>query len=154
MGVIPAKNHAIDHQVHDGAIGILAMGGMTRVDVELDLRHDKINFFSSEGRCPVPVYWTDTYAVAKMYRGQLHDLYFDMELEGKKLQTKVSTTSNDAVIESTVSKKLYGFDGTSPDVDSSHHYRAMALTANGLRVTNAGMFVRRAGGWIPEYYYH
>jgi len=131
-------------------VGALAMGSLTAVDIELDLRHDKINLFSSH-RCDTdPVYWADTYAVARMHRGKLNDLYFDMELEGKKLQTELGTTEADSKIWSAISKRLFGFDDASPDLDPSHHYRAMALTANGLRVANARISVLKSTKCVKD----
>lgn len=147
MGLIPDGHHFIDD---DSVTGVLATSNMTPLDVELDLGHDKINLFSSDRCRTAPVYWADTYAVAKMHRGHLNDPYFDMELDGKKLQTKVSTTVAESRIISTVSKKLYGFDETSPDLDPSRHYRAMALTTSGLRVTSTEIHVDKAGSCITE----
>lgn len=139
LGLVSSKS-----LLGEKGVGALAMGSLTAVDIELDLRHDKINLFSSN-RCDAdPVYWADTYAVARMHRGKLNDLYFDMELEGKKLQTALGTTVADSTIRSAISRRLFGFDDTSPDSDSSHHYRAMALTANGLRVANAHIYARKS----------
>ena len=120
------------------------MGSLTAVDIELDLRHDKINLFASNSCDADPVYWADTYAVARMHRGKLNDMYFDMELEGKKLQTALGTTVADSTIKSAISRRLFGFDDTSPGSDSSHQYRAMALTANGLRVANAHIYAHKS----------
>ena len=130
--------------------GTLAMGSLTAVDIELDLRHDKINLFSSNHCDTDPVYWADTYAVAGMHRGKLNDLYFDMELEGKKLQSELGTTAADSMIWSAISRRLFGFDDTSPNLDPSRPYRAMALTANGLRVTNAHIYVRKSTHCVKE----
>jgi hypothetical protein len=154
MAVIPTPRDGIDPLFAENTVvGRLALPGQSTMDVELDLGHDKINLFVS-GHCPgSPVYWADSAAVAPMRRSALKDLYFVMELDGKKLETSLNTATAYAVLSTVASKKLYGFDETSPDfmtkpfgADASQHYRAMALTANGLRVTGADVVLAKPTG--------
>ena len=144
-----------DRSIGDTTAGILAMGELANIDVELDLGHDKINLFSPDNHCPeAPVYWADTYAVTSMSRGHLDEPYVVMELEGKKLQTMLSTRATVSTLSSTVSRKLYGFDENSPglttlrygDGSSVRRYKAMALTANGLKISNADIAVDPGSG--------
>ena len=131
-----------DQSVERFPVGRLGMDLLSGVDVELDLGHDKVNLFSAE-HCPgVVVYWADQAAVIPMRRGDLKDLYFVMELDGKKLQTKVSTAGPLSALSTRVTRSLYGWDEDSPGVQAltedgtTRHYRNMTLTAGGLQVLN------------------
>lgn len=124
-------------------IGRLGMDLLSGVDVELDLAHDKVNLFSTD-HCPGSVvYWADQYAVVPMRRGPLKDLYFSMELDGKKVQTKLATGDRYSVLSSYVTKGLYGWDESTAglptlptDDGKSQHYKIMALTSGELQVLN------------------
>jgi hypothetical protein len=129
----------------DAPIGFLGMDLLSNLDVELDLGHDRINLFSSD-HCPgSAVYWADRYDVVAMRRGALGDLYFVMELDGKKLQTKLATGAGVSTLDMSAARKLYGWNENSPGVQTiadvhggaSRHYRVMSLTASGLTVLNA-----------------
>jgi Aspartyl protease len=126
-----------------GRLGMDLFGG---VDVELDLGHDKVNLFSTE-HCPgAVVYWADRYDVVPMRRGALRDFYFSMELDGKKVQTKLATGDHYSELSSYITRSLYGWDEDSPrssvqtlqaEDGTTRHYRSMALTSGGLQVLNA-----------------
>ena len=124
--------------------GTLGMDVFAHVDFELDFARKKLNLYSQE-HCPGKVvYWADAYSEAPMHRGTLGNLYFPMELDGKKIQATVSTGSLMTSLTTDLTRKLYGFDERSSDIeveeDSSGgpaaHYRAMMLTAEGLKVTS------------------
>ena len=118
----------------DAPVGLLGMDVLSNLDVEFDLGHDTINLFSSD-HCPdSAVYWTDRYDVVPLRRGALKDLYFVMELDGKKLQAKLATASERSILEASAARRLYGWDKSSPEV------RVMSLTASGLTVLNAQVF--------------
>ena len=96
------------------------------------------------------MYWSDTYASAPLYRGKLGELYFPMELEGKKVQTTISPSDRFTTLTTDVTRLFYGFDESSPGVeaereadDVTYHYRAMQLTAPGLTVSNAKIRLRK-----------
>jgi len=124
-------------------VGRLGMDLLSGSDVEFDLAHDKVNLFSTD-HCPGSVvYWANQYAVVPMRRGPLKDLYFSMELDGKKVQTKLATGDHYTVLSSYVTKGLYGWDENAPELGTlqtedgkSQHYRVMALTSGALQVLN------------------
>ena len=136
----------------DGApIAYLGMDVLTRVDIELDFGHNKMNVFSPD-HCPGEVvYWADHYDVVPMRRGALKDLYFVMELNGKKLQTQLATGDRSSTIYANVASKLYGWDENplglqtmTAENGSSGGHRTMALTAGGLSILNAQIDLRTA----------
>jgi predicted aspartyl protease len=130
-----------------GAAGFLGIDALASpvVDLELDLGHDRINLFAPQ-HCPQsPVYWAQRYSAVPLRRGRLGAYFVVMELDGKKLETSLATGSESSMLHTDVSKRLYGFDQHSSEVQSiagpggssRTYYRAMALSSGGLSVTNA-----------------
>jgi hypothetical protein len=80
-----------------------------------------------------------------MRRAPLGNFHFPMELEGKKIETTLATGNASTTLTTDVTKRLYGFDEHSEDIETDKevggrtrsHYRAMALTTPGLNVTNS-----------------
>ncbi len=70
-----------------------------------------------------------------------------MELDGKKIETTLATGNKFTTLSTEVTKRLYAFDASSPDIESetdtsgytTSHYRAMKLSAQGLDVINANI---------------
>jgi hypothetical protein len=128
-------------------IGFLGMDLFRNIDVEIDLAHNKINLFAPEHCRDAAVYWADSYDAVPVARGPLQDPYFVMELDGKKLQTKLATGDAESMLYTDVTRKLYDWDENSPGVESEtdpdghavSRYRAMAITASGLKVVNASI---------------
>jgi hypothetical protein len=126
-------------------IGILGMDVFAHVDVELDVANRKMNLFS-QNHCPGrAVYWSKTYDSSPIRFGQLGELYFPMELEGKKLETTLATGSPTTTLSTDATKKLFNFDSHSSDVETetdaagrtTAHYRAMKLSGEGIQIINA-----------------
>lgn len=136
--------------------GSLGMSFFAPVDFELDLRHRKMKLFAQD-HCPGDVvYWSEEFASVPLRTGVLGDLYFDMELEGKKVQATWSPDSSTTTVTTDTTMRLFGFDEHSTGVvverdaagESEAHYRAMRLTAPGLTATNTKIMLipRRRGG--------
>ncbi len=127
------------------SLGVVGTDVLSRVDFELDLAHRKLNLFSQD-HCPgLGAYWASAWAAAPLYRGGLGELYFPMELEGKKVAATLSTGSEFTLLTTEVTRRLYGFDEKSPGVEVEassgkgndvHRYRAMQITAPGLTLKN------------------
>jgi Aspartyl protease len=126
-------------------IGILGMDVFAHVDVELDVANRKMNLFSQD-HCPgQAVYWSKTYDSAPIRFGELGELYFPMELEGKKLETTLGTANSTTTLSTDATKKLYNFDSHSSGVETetdaaggtTAHYRAMKLSGEGIQIVNA-----------------
>ena len=125
--------------------GLLGMDILSSVDIELDLAKRKMNLFSQD-HCPgLGAYWSESYAVAPIRRGKLGEIYFPMELDGKKLEATLATGNNATALFTDVTKRLYNFDRHSPDVETetlgnggtTSSYRAMKLSGEGVQVVNA-----------------
>jgi hypothetical protein len=142
----PIVSNPEGDRVHpNGAIGDIGMDLFANVDLELNLGHHKLNLFAQD-HCPgAVVYWSSDYGTAPMRRGDIGNVYFPMELEGKKIDATLATSLPVTTLTSDVTKKLYGFDEHSADIESEagpsgsviHQYRAMALTSSGFSVINA-----------------
>jgi len=126
-------------------VGILGLNAFSTVDFELDFVDHKLNLYSQD-HCPGQVvFWSDTYSSAPLTRGPLGNIYFPIELEGKKIEATFSTTFAGNSLTTDVTRSLYGFDEKSTDIETDNdgsgrpvaHYRAMTLTANGFQVKNA-----------------
>ena len=131
-------------------IGTLAMDVLGHLDFELDFANNRLNFYAQD-HCPGGVvYWTNRYSSAALTRGPSGNFYFPLELEGKKVEASISTTSSGASLPTEVTRRLYGFDETSPGVESTTdqdghtvaHYRAMSISGDGLSVKNARIELR------------
>lgn len=127
-------------------VGYLGLTDFNNVDLELDVAAKKLNLYAPS-TCPDRVvYWASEYAKVPMFKGKLGEMFFLMELDGKKLQTTLSTNDETTVLYTDASRKLYDFDETSPGIirepasdagKEATYYRAMALTNNNMKVLNA-----------------
>ncbi len=113
--------------------GFLGMDLFEHVDVELDLANHKLNLFSQD-HCPGHVvYWSKTYGSAPISFGVLGELYFPMELDGKKVEATLDTLDAHTNLSTDVTRALFHFDSDSSDVETETtatgqtiaHYRAM-----------------------------
>jgi hypothetical protein len=126
-------------------VGVLGMDVFGQVDIELDVAHRKLNLFSPD-HCPGhAVYWSSKYDSVPIRIGSLGEFYFPMELEGKKLETTLSTSNRVTLLHTDATRQLYHFDNHSPDVhtetdaagNTTSQYRAMKLSGEGIEIINA-----------------
>jgi hypothetical protein len=77
--------------------------------------------------------------------GPFGGLYFEMELDGKKVDATWAPSEPTTTLPSEFTRRTFGFDETSPGVvveeggqsgEARRHYVAMRLTAPGLTATN------------------
>ena len=129
----------------DPLIGSLAMDAFAHKDFELDFKASQINLYSQD-HCPGSVvYWASSYASIPMQLSPEGTYYFPVELDGQKIEATLQTNWGPSQLFTDVSRGVFGFDENSPDVEhrvddtgkALTHYRAMSLTAKGLKVTNA-----------------
>jgi hypothetical protein len=129
-------------------------------DIELDLAHRKLNLFSP-GKCPGNVvYWADRFNAVpyQLRRGQP---WFEMELEGRKVETAFMPTLQDTVALSHATRELFRFDELSPEIEISSgddgpasartYFRAMQLEAPGLDIRNARVRIRPSQPSVTRY---
>jgi hypothetical protein len=105
----------------------------------------KLNPFATE-HCPEDVvYWADNAAAIPYTLDRIGIPIFPIELDGKRISATLRLSASGTTLKTDVSKALYGFDETSPDIRSEtsesgtaiKYYRAMKMTLPGLSVTNA-----------------
>lgn len=129
----------------EGVIGDIGMDMFGNLDLELDLPHRKLKLFSQD-HCPGKVvYWSSTYSTAVMRRGDLGNVYFPVELEGRKIDAALATGLAETSLTTDVTRRLFGFDEHSAGVEKEvtqgetvlGQYRAMELTSSGFSVMNA-----------------
>jgi predicted aspartyl protease len=117
--------------------GVLGMDTLSGFDIELDLAHNTLNLFSQDHCAGKVVYWADAYQSLPMKLSPLGIYYFPMELNGRKLETLLATGETTTYLPTDVTRQLYHFDKSSPEVEVESNgrdgtkdvYRAMALTA-------------------------
>jgi predicted aspartyl protease len=128
----------------DSIMGAVGIGLFSNVDIELDFQQRLLTLWSPEHCKGKVVYWSTRYDSVPMKQDPIGGMSFRMELEGRTLDTVLATGDSLSVLRTDVSKKLYGFDETSPGVEPEPgtnggraYYRAMELTTDGLSVMNA-----------------
>jgi hypothetical protein len=133
------------HQGDFQLVGILGMDVLGRFDVELDVSNRKMKLFSRD-HCPGhAVYWSNSYDSVPIRFGELGELYFPMELEGKKIETTLATGNKTTSLSTDVTRRLYNFDSRSSDIEketdtaggTTAYYRAMKLSGEGIQIINA-----------------
>jgi Aspartyl protease len=127
--------------------GVLGMDLFEGVDLELDFINRKVALYSQD-HCPGKVvYWAHAWGAVPIQRGPLGNIYFPMELDGKKIETSLSTGATVTSLRTDITRRVYGFDEHSPDIQTEFdgagkpkaQYRAMALKAGDLTVLNANV---------------
>jgi hypothetical protein len=125
-------------------IGILGMDLLWKMDLELDLAHHKLNLYD-HSHCGNQIFHEATnYGVVPLQRNAFGNIFFPMELDGRKLETLLTTASRETTLSTDAAKRVYGFDKDSSGIESvtdkdGHQtplYRAMKLTASGLTLTD------------------
>jgi hypothetical protein len=92
-------------------VGTLASDLLWRSDLELDLARAKLNLYAPSRCGEKVVYWAEHAEVLPLARGPFGDFYFTTELNGKKLETALSTLSDATILASDAARVLYGIDG-------------------------------------------
>ncbi len=92
-------------------IGMLANDLLWHADLELDLGNHKLNLYAPN-RCGANVvYWSEHPEMLPLARGPFGDSSFTTELNGKKLETALSTLNDGTFLASDAAHALYGIDG-------------------------------------------
>jgi Aspartyl protease len=147
--VYPGKG-ALVH--HDGIpiVGSIGMDVFSTADFELDLARGKLNLFSQD-HCPGQVvYWTSQFGSSPLFKDSIGAVYFPIELDGEKLEAVFDSGSTISSLDTGITQMVYGFDEKStgteriprPDGTDAHFYRAMEITAPGLRIADARILLR------------
>jgi len=130
-------------------IGWFGMQSLFGLDFEFDFAHNKLNLFSIDHCAGKVVYWTDTAASVPYALDAIGAVVFPMELDGRRIEASVQASIAHTRLKTDVSKKVYGFDENSTGTKTENagvgkpqsHYLAMKMTAKGLSVTNADVYL-------------
>ncbi|HEY5237493.1 MAG TPA: hypothetical protein VIJ62_03865 [Rhizomicrobium sp.] len=126
-------------------IGVLGFDVLRSYDVEFDPAHNKLNLFSTD-HCPNQViYWTRSAPVAALpiKTPGLADFSVVMQLDGKDMQTKISTDAGHAELSTRVAQEQFGLpvpaDAQSDD-RKPYSPGFKALTVDGLTIVNPAIY--------------
>ncbi len=121
-------------------VGIMGMDLLWKMDLELDLAHRKLNLYE-HSQCGRRVFDdADNVNTVPLRRDAFGNVFFPMELDGRKLEALLATSAPETTLSTDVTKRVYGFDRNSSGIESvtdlnGHgiaQYRAMQLTASGM----------------------
>jgi hypothetical protein len=137
----PASTASIDE---NPIVGSLGMDVLWPFDFELDLAHKKFAIYSQE-HCPGHVVsWSDNYAQIPMELSELGNVYFPVELDGRRINTSISATDLGTTLTSDAARRVFGLNAHSPNIevqeDSAGHrktyYQSKKLTSGALAFTD------------------
>ena len=97
-----------DTQMYAGKwiAGSLAMDLLWSYDVDLDLAHKKLVLYSSNSCDGRAVYWTQHYGQVPMNFTAIGNIYFTAEIDGRKLETSIATSSESSAMSVDVARRL------------------------------------------------
>lgn len=153
MLVLPGDGAPMKMHRGKPLIGSLSSRVLQSLDMEIDLARRKVNLFTQTRCSGGALYWGGEYTAVRLFTDPTGLMLFPMELDGQLIETSFNTTSRDSRIHSRVTKKYFGFDESSPDIQKEtagdreiSSYRAMGLTAKGLEVRNSRIRLVDLGG--------
>jgi hypothetical protein len=126
-------------------LGVLGLDVLSVGDFELNIAARKLILYSPD-HCPGNVvYWTKNYSEIPYTVDPVGTIVFPMELDGKHLDAKFANTFALTLIDSNITRSVYGFDETSPGMEQADAagdgrqatFRAMSITGVGLNISNA-----------------
>jgi hypothetical protein len=146
MVVVPASDFdTLNTYEGKPVVGQLSSIFLMAVDAELNLAQNKITLFEQVKCGSDAAYWGGPVTGIHFEVDPTGLLHFPMLLDDQEIQTSLDTYQPSSRISSEATKKFFGFDEQSPEVQSdlladgtrSQSYRAMALTAQGLQIKNS-----------------
>jgi hypothetical protein len=124
-------------------VGTLGTDLLGNSDIELDLAQARMTLYPA-GQCgdQAPD-WAAHGGVVPLRRSPVGSFYFSMALDGRKIETAFSTVNSCTTIPTDLSKRVYGFDKTSPGLEETpgangHTVlaRVMQLSASSLTLAD------------------
>jgi hypothetical protein len=120
------------------------------MDFELDLGRKKLVLYAQSHCSGRGSFWTASAKAIPIHHGKLGTLYFPMELQGKRLETTISTSRDISSLELAISRQLYGLDEHSPGVESRpdrdgtlrSYFRATKITSGELELTDVDLHLQ------------
>lgn len=150
MYIMPSLSADVPRHRDAPILGALTSRFMTAVDLELNLAQSEIRLFSHTRCGKQVVYWGGEVTATSIYHDGTGLMMFPMEVDGKSVEAAFDTQRRLSRISEAVTSKFFGFDRDSDGIaretreDGSEiaSYRAMGLTARGLRVSNVRVRLR------------
>ncbi|MBI1329633.1 MAG: hypothetical protein GC166_06990 [Alphaproteobacteria bacterium] len=128
--------------------GILAFDILKKMDIELDIAHGKINFFTQD-HCPgAVVYWTRSAPVAAIpmeMRGS-HNFLIPMTLDGTDIEVQLEPSIDRAFLSTGVAEREYGQPRTDDEDSLSQPYTFKSLGVEGIAIGNPKFYPY----WDPD----
>lgn len=113
---------------------------LSRTDFELDLAARKLRLFSIKHCRNMGAYWTPEYAQARFDRDHFGGIYFGLELDGKLVETTISTRRPVSMLDAEIARIAYGAG------DAPESTRTMTLALPGLALGQAEVTTFERGG--------
>jgi hypothetical protein len=144
-----------EKQAVPGTTGVLGLDLLSHFELELDLKHGKLNLFSPDHCAGQGVYWATSAAVIPFERIALFDrVVLNAELDGKSVRLGLPGGSQFHTALSTgVLSKIFGIPANSPDlkpVVASNppvfRYPFKALSIGGVAMNNPSIDVYQQDG--------
>lgn len=144
-----------EEQVVPGTTGVLGLDLLSHFDVELDLKHGKLNLFSPDHCAGQGVYWATSAAVIPFERIALFDLVvLNAELDGTPVRLGLPGGSQFHTALSTgVLSKVFGIPPNSPDLKPvvasnppAFRYPFKSLSIGGVAMNNPSIDVYQQDG--------
>lgn len=127
-------------------VGELASDMLSRFDVELDLKNNKMNLFSGQHCAGNVVYWTKSpYAVLTFKNDRIGHPYFLMDLDGKTIVVSMSLWPGPARMSMDTAKRIFDINENSFGVtqvaspsadDLRYRFPFKELNMNGMAIKN------------------
>jgi hypothetical protein len=139
-------------------IGTMGLDVFANVDLELNFATSTMTLYSQDHCGGQVVYWSPKHSVVAMQRATFGNLYFPMELNGRKLKTTLTTTSANSMLAIDAYEALYASETSgampapsSADCAPCSPPLTMALTTGGLKVVNAEISLVRLRGAVGRF---
>jgi hypothetical protein len=124
-------------------IGRLGSSLAKLFDVELNLAENNVRLFKAQGCKEAPVYWAKEFTAVPMHFDVSGTMIFDMDLEGRKIDTALATDTGNSVLDRRSTERFFAFKPDAPELERQTlpngevvTFRAMSLTAEGVKVNN------------------
>lgn len=144
-----------ENQAVPGTTGVLGLDLLSHFDVELDLKHGKLNLFSPDHCSGQGVYWAASAAVIPFERVALFGrVVLNAELDGKPVRLGLPGGSRFRTALSTgVLSKIFGIPANSPDLKPvvasnppAFRYPFKSLSIGGVAMNNPSIDVYQQDG--------
>jgi len=123
--------------------GVLGLDLFAGFDVELDLRHHKLNLFSQKHCTGNVVYWASSYAAVPLEMDPLHHFSLRMKLDGVSLLVDLDAEEGSAMMGTNSVRRYFGLEAPNLKPDpppatgpQTYTYPFKSLTIGDIAIAN------------------